>query len=255
VTSESLPYRDFYYPLNVFMHLLSLEEGEVRYLHYGLFDGSDATLIGAQERSTALLLERLPKPPARLLDVGSGIGTTLDRLTRLGYDVTGITPDTQQLQYIHARYGDALHLLLERFETLRDVTPFDVIVFQESSQYIDSEALFAQAARLTRRVLVLDEFATLPAGHLHQWMPFIEASARHGFSIAEQLELSEQAAPTIDYFNERYPRYRDRLIADLGLSPETIDALIQGGLEYRAAYTRGDYVYRLVDFRRHEQLP
>ena len=33
-----IAYRDFYYPLNVFMHILTHEEGAVRYLHYGLFD-------------------------------------------------------------------------------------------------------------------------------------------------------------------------------------------------------------------------
>ena len=37
----SLPYRDFYYPLNVFMHILTHEEGGVDYLHYALFENED----------------------------------------------------------------------------------------------------------------------------------------------------------------------------------------------------------------------
>lgn len=245
-----LPYREFYYPLNVFMHLLTLEEGEVRYLHYGIFDRPDEPLIAAQERSTSMLLERLPAPPARVLDVGSGIGTTLDRLGQLGYAVIGITPDDKQIAFIRARYGASVDVRQTRFEDFRSEQPFDVVLFQESSQYIDSEALFAQAATLTSRVLVLDEFATHPVGHLHQWTPFVEAAARHGFSIVEEIDVTERAAPTIDYFNARYPRFRDRLIADLGLTAETIDELIRGGVAYRAAYAQGDYSYRLVDFRR-----
>src|SRR3712207_909255 len=92
-----LPYRDFYYPLNVLLHVLTLEEGAVEYLHYGLFERSDEAIGVAQERSTQLLLSRLPPPPARLLDVGVGLGTTLNRLTRAGYDTVGITPDDKQV--------------------------------------------------------------------------------------------------------------------------------------------------------------
>ena len=254
MSSGPLPYRDFYFPLNVFMHLLTLEEGEVRYLHYGIFDRNsdhgDETLIAAQERSTAMLLDRLPPPPARLLDVGSGIGTTLDRLTRLGYDVTGLTPDEKQIAYIRARFGDRVRVEQERFEAFTSDEPYDLVLFQESSQYIEAESLFAHAAKLTDRVLVLDEFATREVGHLHQWSAFLAAAKRHEFAVAEELDLTEEAAPTIDYFNARYPRYRDRLIADLDLPSGTVDELIRGGFTYRAAYAAGDYVYRLADFRR-----
>lgn len=250
MSSAPASYRDFYFPLNVFMHLLTLEEGDVRYLHYGIFDREDETLLAAQERSTAMLLDRLPPPPARILDVGSGIGTTLHRLTQLGYDVTGVTPDEKQIAYIRARYGSTVHIEHSPLETFESDAPFDLLLFQESSQYIDSDALFARAAQLTQRVLVLDEFATCAVGHLHQWSSFVDAAARHGFVIAEELDLTERAAPTIDYFNARYPRYRDRLIADLGIATETIDELIRGGFTYRAAYAAGDYVYRLADFRR-----
>lgn len=251
MSSAALPYREFYYPLNVFMHLLTLEEGEVRYLHYGIFDRDDEPLISAQERSTRLLLDRLPQPPARVLDVGSGIGTTLQRLTQLRYEVTGLTPDERQVAFIRERHGDAVDVRNDRFETFTAQQPYDVILFQESSQYIPSDVLFERAAQLTDRVLVLDEFATRPLGHLHEWTPFLESAARHGFAIAEELDLTKSAAPTIDYFNVRYPRYRNQLIRDLELAPETIDELIRGGVTYRAAYERGDYVYRLVDFRRH----
>src|SRR5207302_9727632 len=72
-----IPYRDFYYPLNVLLHLLTLEEGRVDYLHYGLFEDTGEPIRAAQERSTELLLSRLPALPGRLLDVGVGLGTTL----------------------------------------------------------------------------------------------------------------------------------------------------------------------------------
>ena len=95
---EPLSYREFQYPLNVFMHILTLEEGEVRDLHYGLFERGDESLVEAQERSTALLLTQLPPPPARILDAGVGVGTTLARLVQLGYRAQGLTPDQARVQ-------------------------------------------------------------------------------------------------------------------------------------------------------------
>src|SRR5437762_183081 len=119
------------------MHILTHEEGAVRYLHYGLFERPDDSIDAAQERSTELLLSRLPPPPARLLDVGVGLGTTLERLTRLGYDAEGITPDEKQAALAREPVAVA------SFETF-DGGPYDLLLFQESSQYIDSDALFAK---------------------------------------------------------------------------------------------------------------
>jgi methyltransferase family protein len=245
-----LPYAEFYYPLNVFMHILTHEEGGVAYLHYALFAHEGESIGAAQEHSTELLLERLPPPPASLLEVGIGLATTLDRLVRLGYDAEGITPDEKQIAMARARHE---HLRVHRaaFEPFAPEKAYDVVVFQESSQYIDAEALFARAETLTKRVLVLDEFALRPLDTpgLHARSGFLEAAERHGFGIAEELDLSARAAPTIQYFIDRIPRYREKLIADLGLSDAQVNELIVSGESYVARYADGTYGYRLFDLR------
>jgi hypothetical protein len=244
-----LPYRDFYYPLNVFMHILTAEEGGVAYLHYGLFEYEDEPIGVAQERSTTMLLERLPPPPARLLEVGIGLATTLDRLTSMGYDAEGITPDEKQIAMVKARYGDSLRVHCAAFETFTSDRGYDAIVFQESTQYIDSEALFAKAELLAPRVIVLDEFAMQPLGTpgaLRTHASFVEAAQRHGFAIVEDLDLSRMAPPTVRYFIKRLPAYRERLIDDLGLSNEQVDDLIVNGDNYVRRYEDGVYAYRLV---------
>jgi SAM-dependent methyltransferase len=245
----TVPYRDFYYPLNVFMHVLTLEEGGVEHLHYGLFERAGEPISAAQERSTALLLSRLPPPPARILEAGIGLGTTLARLLRLGYDASGVTPDAQQIAMARQRHGDALPVACVKFEEM-SATAADTIVFQESSQYIDSDALFAKAAELAPHVVVLDEFALGDAGVLHRLDAFLDAAARHGFDLVERVDLSEKAPPTIDYFIARLPRYRTALIDDLGLTSAQIDELIANGAAYADAYRRGDYGYLLMQFRR-----
>jgi len=253
VSSDPLPYREFYYPLNVFMHILTHEEGGVSALHYGLFASPDEGIAAAQERSTAMLLERLPPPPARLLEAGIGLGTTLELLTRIGYDVTGITPDAQQIAMVNERYGDAVRVRCAKFEEFDEGATYDAIVFQESSQYIASEALFARAKALAPLVVVLDEFSLKPIdtpGALHALSEFLEAADRHGFEVTEEVDLSAQAAPSIDYFTQRFPRYRNALIADLGLTSQQVDELIAGGVVYSGRYADGTYGYRLLRLER-----
>lgn len=267
----SLPYRDLYYPLNVFMHILTHEEGSVPYLHYGLFTHPDERIGSAQERSTQLLLARLPPPPARLLDVGAGLGTTLRRLVDLGYDAVGITPDEKQIAMIgdapvrSIRFedypaGEGRRQSAEGRSTSTDSPPsalcplpsaFDAIFFQESSQYIDSNALFARAHALTPHVIVLDEFSLRPIdipGALHSFEGFLAAAARHGFRLIEEVDLSAQAAPTVDYFNLRLEGFREPLTRDLGITNEQVDDLIASGVRYRSLYADGTYGYRLLQF-------
>jgi SAM-dependent methyltransferase len=246
-----LHYRDFTYPLNVFMHILTGEEGGVTYLHYALFEQEGESIAAAQERSTELLFARLPSPPARILEAGIGLGTTLARLTHAGYDATGITPDSKQIATVRDRYGEALHVECAAFETFAADGHFDLVIFQESSQYIPSEALFANAKKLTRRLLVLDEFALKPVdgpGALHSLQDFLAAAERHGFRKIEELNLSEKAAPTVDYFMQRLPRYRDALKQDLGLTDQQVDDLLISGQNYRQQYRDGVYGYRLLQF-------
>jgi hypothetical protein len=243
-----LPYRDFYYPLNVFMHILTLEEGGVSSLHYGLFEHADDTIAIAQERSTELLLSRLPAPPAALLEVGIGLGTTLARLTHLGYDVEGITPDEKQIAMAPA----GLRVHHASFENFDGGRTYDAIVFQESSQYIDSKRLFARASELARRVVVLDEFSLrpLPTPGLPPLDRFLAEAGLHGFRLAEEIDLSTKAAPTVAYFTARLPRYRQSLIDDLGLTDAHVDELIENGERYFASYGNGTYGYRFLDFVR-----
>lgn len=231
------------------MHILTHEEGAATWLHYGIFERDDEPLLAAQERSTELLFSRLPPPPARLLEVGIGLATTLKRLTERGYDVEGITPDPEQIAMARARYGDAIRVTCAPFESFGGNGPYDMIVFQESSQYIDAEALFARAAALASNVLVLDEFALRPIdepGALHSLDRFREAALRHGFEIVEELDLSAKAAPTMAYFTNRLPAYAPRLIADLGITQEQIAHLIDNGVQYRERYANGTYGYRLL---------
>jgi SAM-dependent methyltransferase len=249
VAPAPLPYRDFTYPLNVFMYILTREEGEVSYLHYALFERPGESILEAQERSTELLLNRLPPPPASILEVGIGLGTTLARLIRHGYAAEGIAPDAQQIAMARSRHGATLPAHRASFESFDSGRTYDVVVFQESAQYIPAETLLARAAALTSRVIVLDELALHPIdtpGALPSLAAFLEAAARNGFALVEEIDLTSKASPTIQYFLDRIPSYRERLIEELGLTGQQVDDLISSGQTYLDRYRRGVYGYRLL---------
>src|SRR5215813_7215082 len=177
----TLVYKDFPFPLNTFMHVLTLEEGDVRYLHYGLFESHEESIARAQERSTETLLESLPPPPRRVLEVGVGLGTTIARLATLGYDVEGISPDEGQVSIARERLGGHGRLQAVSFESFESPRRYDAIVFQESSQYIDTATLFRKCRSLAgpgADVVVLDEFSLGPVERpdaLHRLDRFLEA--------------------------------------------------------------------------------
>jgi len=250
VSAGPPPYRDFYYPLNVFMHILTAEEGDVRYLHYGLFEHEDEPIAIAQERSTELLLSRLPQSLSFLLEVGIGLGTTLAKLTAMGHSAIGITPDEKQIAMARERYGDLLTVYCLPFERFSSPEKFACIFFQESSQYIPSDALWGKARELTRHVIVIDEFAMQDEGTLHRYDDFLAAAAAHNFHVEEKLDLTRKATPTIAYFMKRIPAHRERLISDLGLTGQQVDDLVESGRNYLDLYRRGVYAYRLLVFRR-----
>ena len=248
-------YRDFPFPLNVLLSVLEREEGSVASMHYGLFERPDESIATAQERSTKLLISRLPPPPARLLEVGIGLGTTLARLTETGYAAEGITPDPAQAAAATARCGGRIRVHTAPLEHFETTSRYDVVLFQESSQYIDSEALFRKVRALAApgaRVVVLDEFALEPVdkpGALHRLDRFLAAAGNEGFMLEENLDVTRQAAPTIDYFLERIPRHRASIERDLGLEPAQLDGLLASGSGYREMYRSGVYGYRLLRFR------
>ncbi len=245
-------YRNFPFPLNVLLSVLEREEGTVASMHYGLFEGPEDSIATAQERSTALLLSRLPPPPARLLEVGIGLGTTLALLTEMGYAAEGVTPDPVQAAAAVARFGGRIRVHTTSLEHFETTSRFDVVLFQESSQYIDSDALFRKVRALAApgvSVVVLDEFALEPVekpGALHRLDLFLAAAKSEGFSLEEEIDVTMQAAPTIDYFLERIPRHRAEIERDLGLEPARIDELLASGSGYRERYRSGTYGYRLL---------
>ncbi len=253
-----LPYKNFTFPLNVYAHILCKDYGDFKYLHYGLFEQDDEQdLQKAQQRATDLFFLHIPTCPCRILEVGIGLGTTLSKLVKAGYNATGITPDENQINYAKIRYGENLPVFCQRLEDFSASQKFDLIIFQESAQYIDTTILFRQASDLLTdggQLIIMDELSLRKCPPSDPGLPWVDGyislGSTLGFEIIKQLDLSSQALPTDIYIVDTVMRYREDLIAELELSSEDIDGLIQAAQNHLSKYRDGRYGYGLLQFRK-----
>lgn len=243
--------RTFQFPLNVYAELLRLETGRVDYLHYGLFLPGEQDVARAQRRHCDMVLERLPEPPARVLEVGIGMGTMVAELVGLGYRVTGVTPDAAQIRIARAKAPSAT-LVECPFETFSPDGYYDLLLFQESSQYIDAASLFEQAATCCAphgTVLILDEFATGAGPQTLQSLEYLlRCASKWGFSLTENTDISTMAAATVDYLLDAVARRKTELEEHLSLGPDALSALCDSNRAYRTHYADGTYQYRCLRF-------
>jgi cyclopropane fatty-acyl-phospholipid synthase-like methyltransferase len=250
--------RGMAFPLNVYAHMLYLEWGKVDYLHYGLFEPGQADLGTAQARSSRLVFDRLPSAPARILDVGIGLGTTLAALVELGHDATGITPDIRQARVAQERFGIGSKIVCSTWEEFPEAgQPHDLILFQESAQYIDPKNIFAKAARLLvdgGMLQIQDEVGlrrnAADEPGLNLLADYLAQAPAHGLVLEEQIDLSAQAAPTLRHMLALVDKHRPALRQDLGVTEQQLDALKESNRLYEQKYADGRYGYALLRFRK-----
>ncbi|MDM8564830.1 class I SAM-dependent methyltransferase [Candidatus Halobeggiatoa sp. HSG11] len=247
-------YANLDFPLNVFAYCLCVQEGKVNYLHYGLFAENESIQDAkiAQQRSTNFLLDKLPKPPCRILEIGVGLGTTASQLAKLGYAVTGISPDAKQISLAKHNASDKVKLectTLQEFIAPPD--SFEVILLQESAQYLEVLALFNKAHKLLTQdglVFIIDEIALkrTETDTPHE-LPLVDhtiaQAQRCGFKLTEQIDLSKQAMPSVDYLLWVIDKYRTNILADLNLTTSVLDELQTSLQQYQQKYRNGYYGY------------
>lgn len=256
---NALAYRDFPFPLNVYAHILTQAEGQLRHLHYGLYAQADEAFLAAQGHADEMLLERLPAQPSRILEVGIGVGTLLGAIAQRGHTVTGLAPDATQIAYASAipALADAgsAQLLCSRLEDYNATQRYDAIICQESAQYLRHTDLLKKAADLLApggSLLILDEFVEWrdPAivDHLPYYKYFMAQASRQGFVLREEQDLTQQAQPTLAYIKQQVTLQRQDIQATLGLRDEDIAGLLAAIDDYQREYARGRLRYRLLAF-------
>lgn len=251
----------FAFPLNVYGRMLELGEGRLQHLHYGLFEREGEPVWQAQERASERLWQALP-PPCRVLEVGVGVGTTLRRLADAGYRATGLTPDAAQIAEVRARHGHGLDLRTAALESFDGAGgPWELLLLQESAQYIEPLKLFEAADRLLvaegAELVVMDEFALRRSepGHtgLHERDAFVALAQRMGWQLVLEQDLSSSAAGTVQAISRLVRQQRAALLRDLPVGEALLDGLLDSARRYASLYAEGVYGYRLLRLRRPER--
>ena len=255
---------NFDFPLNVFAYCIYLHEGKVEYLHYGFFKETEPLLctsvFNAQQQATDILISHLPPPPCRILEIGLGLGTTALQLAELGYTVTALCPDFNQVSLSKQLVKEKVTIVSATFETFSTTAniDYDVILLQESSQYILTNVLFEKASRLLKTngiVLIADEVCLKSTTkHKKDNLPLLEniyaQSMRYGFDRIELVNLSTQAKPTLDFLIWAIETYKSELLARLNISSFELSDLVNSLSDYKQKYNAGYYGYVIQKFKK-----
>jgi 2-polyprenyl-3-methyl-5-hydroxy-6-metoxy-1,4-benzoquinol methylase len=191
------------------------------YLHYGYWDnpaGKDPERVTlpeikeAQVRHAEWFASFLPPAPANVLDVGGGMGAFSDFLSKKGYSVTVLTPDSNQIAYINTKYPHlkTIHSKFEDIDVNQLAGKFDIITMLESCQYINPDkGLNAVSILLNKngKLLISDYFvykktdsAITKSGHVFD--DFVDRVGRHGLKLSRQADITDNILPTLYYLNQ-----------------------------------------------------
>jgi hypothetical protein len=219
---------------NIYYESLILENKECPHLHYGVQNITNSlTIIEAQEKSTELIIKYLTNHSINnsILEVGIGLGTTLNKLQSCGYNVKGISPHLDQITQSN--------IFKISFEDYITTDTYNHILFQESAQYIDPSIIVSKSYSLLEKqgqLLIMDEFST-------EIIPEVEKLIEGMFKIEDLKDLTKKAKGSITYLIKVIEKHRNNITSS---RKGHIDGLLHLLKIRESEYNNGTYKYLLV---------
>ena len=193
-------------------------------LHYGYWEESEKLtegdtkltlegLRGAQKKYTDMLIAAIPENVKSILDVGCGIGDVSRALSKLEYDVTAISPDSNHAKYFEDQFSQ-LTFLQTKFENLNIDNKFDLILMSESQNYFPTELGFRQCTSFLLPkgyLLVAGMFRKDRSSKIVEVTNAIEEYVKtaevHGLLLLENVDITRNILPTIEFISESMRDY------------------------------------------------
>jgi len=186
----------------------------MQHLHYGYWTAdlpvNLANVHLAQANYVKFLMSHIPEGVKTILDVGCGTGQLARELKNAGYKVDCISPNAMFAERTRSLLGPESTIFECTFEQFSTDKRYDLVMFAESFQYIGAHNAINKSFDLLRdggHLLICDYFAMpLPekAGMSggERWGRFTDVIAGSAFASVEDIDVTEQMAPTLDVVND-----------------------------------------------------
>lgn len=248
------------FPLNVYALTLELEYGHATHLHYGVNDDpmDESELYPqAQQRAQEALCALLPPAPASILEIGFGSGALAKALAAQGYEVTALTSLNTEFDSVEGDDQSNVEFKLGDLAGFKSAHRFDVVLLQQSAQYIDSLELLALVDQVLRgggQLLLAEEFTLDDSKIGHEPRPvlasFRQLAERCGFTTQRQRELGRQVAPGLRLFVSLMEKHRGVLVKQYEIGADELTTLIAAMAEMATKYEDVRLAYTLLDLRK-----
>jgi cyclopropane fatty-acyl-phospholipid synthase-like methyltransferase len=184
------------------------------YLHYGYFSDdleADVTnLHEAQKRYTDLIFSSIPVGVKTILDVGCGSGKMANELINKGYQVDCVSPSISLNKFAEKLLSDKGKVYSTKFESYESNNKYDLILFNESFQYIPMDESIPRALKYLNKggyILLGDFFRSdisvkHPIGGGHEWKEWERKLPHFPVEIIFEKDITKETAKTIDIVNQ-----------------------------------------------------
>ena len=231
------------------------------HLHFGLWPDNNPQLPieDAQQNMFEYLISFLPEPPAKILDVGCGLGISANLLASKGYEVTAITPSSELIEYAKKKYsGNGVDFRVSNYfdddNSIFVEARYDVILFQESTQYLQPLDRAIKKARYLLKdkglIIIGDEVCYDPSIKaetcVHIKKDYIISLSENGFLIKKNENLSENVKATYDFIIDNFTANFDKIIAACNNNQQSKDRLrffLDGWKKQKNWYSEGKIGY------------
>lgn len=231
------------------------------HLHFGLWPSNNPELTGeeAQQNMFEHLVTFLPGPPAKILDVGCGLGYSANLLALKGYEVIAIAPSCELVEYARKKYRSSgvVFEILDYFKDNDSIfakSSYDVVLFQESTQYLhplnDAIKKTLYLLRDKGLIIICDEIcynlSIKPETLIHMESDYITSLSNNSFVIDKNENLSESVKATYDFVIDNFTANFDKTIAACNNNKQGIDSLrsfLDGWKKQKNWYSEGKIGY------------
>ena len=188
-------------------------------LHYGYWQNGEkptfANLPKAQSRYTNFVCDNVPSGVKTILDVGAGLGDVSKELIKRGYKVTALSPNPTHKPILEkvGNGGKKFNFIFSKFEDLETGKKFDLVMFNESSSYIEIETLFTKASSIVNPngyIQVCDVFSKKPnppIGKNNTYKNFLKEAKKYNFKEIKNIDITKYTVPSMQIgkdLNEQY---------------------------------------------------